>query len=203
MPEYLDPVRYLGNMQNHQKMYDFERDILRVKNPLNQEFTFQYDMMPVTVPAGGTRDMERYLVRRYISNMIGHIYNQITEEKYAKAHEAFTRTHPDVIDDPYLINDKIWLKLPRADNPEFQQKIITDCIVGVVSKFGANRTILNKPKGQLDPNTPLFEQLISGFKIVGLGEDEPVTAAPVDPTAPLMPSEPLPTAPATAEEASI
>jgi hypothetical protein len=197
MPEYLDPTRYLGNQQNHQKMFDFERDILRVKNPLNTDFTFQYDSMPITIPASGTKDMERYLVRRYVWNIIGHIYNQITSDKFEKAHEAFTRTHPDVIDDPYLINEKIWLKLPRVDNPEFQAKIIKDCVLGVVSKFGTNR-IVNTPKnGQLDPNTPLFQQLINDFKMVGVDD------VPAEPQAPLQPNEPLPVAPATTEEATI
>lgn len=197
MPEFLDPVRYLGNMQNHQRMYDFERDILRVKNPLNTDFTFIYDMMPITVPANGTKDMERYLVRRYIWNMIGHIYNQITEAKVEKATEAFQRTHPDVIDDPYLINEKIWLKLPRVDNPEFQQKVIKDCVVGVVSKFGSNRTLPNRPtNGLLDPNTPLYEQLINDFKVVGVPEE---AGSP----APFNPQEPLPAVPASAEEATL
>lgn len=180
MPEYLDPVRYLGNMANHQKMYDFERDILRVKNPLNEDFTFVYDMLPITVPAQGTKDIERYLVRRYIWAIIGHIYNQITAEKFEKAHEAFTRTHPDVIDDPYLLNEQIWLKLPRPDNAEFQQKVINDCIVGVVTKYGSNRQILNKPKnGQLDPNTPLYQTLIDGFKTLTTEETKPESQQPI------------------------
>lgn len=184
-------------MQNHQKMYDFERDILRVKNPLSADFTFIYDGMPVTVPALGTKDMERYLFRRFLWAIMAQIYDQITEAKFEKAHESFTRTHPDVIDDPYLINEKIWLKLPRFDNPEFQKKVHDDCYVGVVSKFGSNRMVLNKPKnGQLDPNTPLFQQLINDDKELLL--DEPAAPLP-----PLMPTEPLPTAPATAEEVSI
>lgn len=195
MPEYLDPVRYLGNMQNHQKMYDFERDILRVKNPLDKDFTFVYDMVPITVPAKGTKDMERYLVRRYIWAMIGHIYNQITELSFQKAHDAFKRNHPDVIDDPYLVNEQIWLKLPRQDNPEFQQKIIKDCIIGVVSKHGENRIVANKPKnGQLDPNTPLYQQLINDFKSI----DEAVNNKKELPT-----NQPLPTVPAAASEVTL
>ena len=34
MSEVSDPTRYLGNQQNHQRMYDFERDIIRVKTLL-------------------------------------------------------------------------------------------------------------------------------------------------------------------------
>jgi hypothetical protein len=194
MPEYYDPVKHLGNPINHQKMYDFERDILRVKNPLNTDFTFIYDQIPITVPANGTRDMERYLVRRFIWNMIGHIYNQITEKKYAEAEANLKKTNPLDVEDPYFVNEKIWLRIPRADNPEFQQKIIKDCVVCVVSKFGANRQLPLQPKnGQLDPNTPLYDQLINDFKMVGVPEE------PAQPLA----SEPLPTAPATAEDVTI
>lgn len=175
-------------------MYDFERDIIRAKNPLNADFTFQYDSLPHTVAANSTKDMERYLFRIYLWNMIGHIYNQITEAKFDEFHDKFTRTHPDVIDDPYLLNEKIWLKLPRADNPEFQKKVFTDCMVGVVSKFGSNRQLPQQAKGQLDPNTPLFQSLINDYKTVGLIEESAPTPAA---------TEPLPTAPATAEEITV
>lgn len=194
MSDYYDPVRHLGDPVAHQKMYDFERDMIRAKNPLNQDFTFFYDSLPVTVPANSTKDMERYFFRRFIENMIGHIYNQVTEEKFAKAEEAFQRTHPDVIDDPYLINDKIWLKLPRADNREFQQKVYNDCFVGVVSKFGSNRVVRQvQNNGQLDTNTPLFQQLINAEKrlIDDVIDEEVSSSIPPEPVAtePLIPQE--------------
>lgn len=178
MPDYLDSTRYLGNIQNHQKMYDFERDILRVKNPLQEDFTFVYDQLPITVPAGGTRDMERYLVRNYVWAMIGHIYNQFAEKKMKDAEEAFRRTHPDVMDDPYLINTQIYDKMQRADNPEFQKKVIEDCVIGVVKKYGSDRQVPKEQKnGQLDPNTPLYQTLIDGFKTItpeGIVADQPL-----------------------------
>lgn len=169
MPEYYDPVRHLGPQANHQKLYDFERDVLRVKNPLNQDFTFHYDMLPRVVPANGTQDWERYLVRRYIWNMIGYIYNLFAAKKMASSVEAFRRTHPDVVDDPYLLNEQIYLKMKRSDDPEFQQKVIQDCVVCLVSKFGSNRVLPKRPTGgEIDPNTPLYDKLIDDFKTVGV-----------------------------------
>jgi hypothetical protein len=186
MPEFLDPVRYLGNMSNHQKMYDFERDMIRVRNPLQEDFEFVYDMLPIVVPAQGTKDMERYLVRRYVWNMIGHIYNIFAEEKMKKAEEAFRRNHPDVMDDPYLINTQIYDKMKQADDPEFQKKVIADCVIGVVSKYGSDR---KPPKavnsGRLDPDTPLYQSLIDGFKtLVDTPEpsSQPFQQQPISPT---------------------
>lgn len=177
MPDYIDPVRYRGNMTNHQKMYDFERDTLRVKNPLDTDFTFIYDQIPVTVVSMGTKDMERYFVRRYIDAMIGHIYNIFAEKKMTDAEESFRRTHPDVMDDPYLINQQIYLKMKRSDDPEFQKKVIADCIVGVVKKYGSDRQLPKQViNGRLDPNTPLYQSLIDGFKTI---TDEPVNTDPV------------------------
>lgn len=165
MPEFQDPTRFLGNQVNHQKMYDFERDILRVKNPLQQDFEFVYDMLPIVIPTGGTRDMERYLVRRYISAMIGHIYNLFAEKKMEQAREAFMRSHPDVMDDPYLINTQIYDKMKRSDDPEFQKKVIADCIIGVIKKYGSDRQLPREMKnGNLDVNTPLYQSLIDGFR---------------------------------------
>jgi hypothetical protein len=165
MAEWEDPVKFRGNMTNHQKMYDFERDILRVKNPLDTDFTFIYDQLPVTVIAHGTKDMERYFVRRYIDQMIGHIYNLFAEKKMVEAEETFKRTHPDIMDDPYLINQQIYLKMKRSDDPEFQKKVIADCIVGVVKKYGSDRQLpRGVENGRLDPNTPLYMSLIDGFK---------------------------------------
>lgn len=167
MPVYDDTVRFRGNTANHQKMYEFERDILRVKNPLDEDFTFIYDQQPTTVPANGTLDMKRYLVRRYIDAMIGRIYQLFASKKMADSEEAFRRTHPDVMDDPYLINTQIYDKIKRQDDPELQKKVIADCIVGVVKKFGSDRQLV-KPgtNGRLDPNTPLYMSLIDGFKTV-------------------------------------
>ncbi len=174
-------------MSNHQKMYDFERDILRVKNPLQEDFEFVYDMLPIIVSAGGTKDMERYLVRRYIWNMIGHLYNIFAADKMEKAEEAFRRTHPDVMDDPYLINQQIYLKMKRADDPLFQETVIKDCVIGVVSKYGSNRQI---PKvansGKLDANTPLYQSLIDGFKTLvddkQASTAQPMQSQPINPT---------------------
>ncbi len=181
MPEYLDPVRYLGNMTNHIKMYDFERDILRVKNPLDEDFTFIYDQLPVTVVSHGTKDMERYFVRRYIDAMIGHIYNLFAEKKMVEAEEAFKRTHPDVMDDPYLINQQIYLKMKRSDDPEFQKKVIADCIVGVVKKYGSDRQLPRAVEnGKLDPTTPLYQSLIDGFKTIDDEVLKPVKEEPVE-----------------------
>jgi hypothetical protein len=179
MPDYQDPTRFLGNMQNHQKMYDFERDILRVKNPLTTDFTFIYDMLPITVPSQGTLDIERYLVRRYIWAMIGHIYEQLNEARIEKAHEAFSRTQPDVIDDPYLLNTKIYDRLPRSDDPKFQEQVIKDCIIGVVKKYGSDRQIPKQVQnGRLDPNTPLYMTLIDGFKTLDQNSQLEVPAQP-------------------------
>ena len=64
-----------------------------------------------------------------------------------------------------MLNTQIYDRLPRADNPEFQKKVHDDCYVGLVSKFGANRTLPNRPtNGQLDPNTPLYMQLVNDDK---------------------------------------
>lgn len=167
MAEYNDSTRYLGNITNHQRMYDFERDILRVKNPLDEDFTFIYDQMPITVVSKGTKDMERYFVRRYIDAMIGHIYNLFAEKKMIDTEEAFKRTHPDVMDDPYLINTQIYDKMKRSDDPKFQKQVIDDCIVGVVKKYGSDRQLpKQQAMGRLDPTTPLYQSLIDGFKSV-------------------------------------
>lgn len=164
-------------------MYDFERDILRVKNPLDEDFTFIYDQMPKVVPAKGTADMERYFVRRYIDAMMGHIYNLFAEKKMHDAEESFRRVHPDVMDDPYLINTQIYDKMKRSDNPDFQRQVIADCIVGVVKKYGSDRQLPAKSaNGRLDPNTPLYQSLIDGFKTVGNEEEVPETS----PEAPLL-----------------
>ncbi len=160
-------------------MYDFERDILRVKNPLSTDFEFVYDQMPFIVPANGTKDMERYLVRRFIDEMIGHVYNIFAEKKMADSEEAFKRTHPDVMDDPYLINQQIYLKMKRSDDPELQKKVIADCIIGVVKKYGSDRQLPTNVaiNGRLDPNTPLYQSLIDGFRSVN--ETESVQEAEV------------------------
>src|SRR5258708_21473705 len=112
--------------------------------------------------------MERYFVRRYMNEMIGHIYNLIAEKKMVEAEEAFKRTHPDVMDDPYLINTQIYDKMKRSDDPKLQQQVIDDCIIGVVKKYGSDRQLPRNvaANGRLDPNTPLYQSLIDGFRTI-------------------------------------
>lgn len=178
MPDFYNPTQHLGSALSHQKMYDFEHDMLRVKNPLNADFTYMYDSENFTVPANGTVEMERYRFRRYLQQIMGHIFDQVQTARFEKAQESFTRTHPDVINDPYMMNEQVWLKLPRADDLEFQKKVHDDCFVGVVSKAGANRIITQRPNNaQLDPNTPLYQQLINDDN--RMIDDTIVESAPV------------------------
>jgi hypothetical protein len=173
MPESIDSVRYLGDAATHQKMYDFWHDVMRVKNPLNEDFSFVYDGLPVVIPAGGTRDMERYFLRVFIPEMIGHIYNQFAAPKMEEMKEKFERTHPDIMSDPYLINEQIYLKMKRSDDPEFQKKVCEDCIVGVVKKYGSDRQLPRQQQvGKLDPNTPLYMKYIEDFKTVIVDKPE-------------------------------
>ncbi|HEX9059100.1 MAG TPA: hypothetical protein VF941_02880 [Clostridia bacterium] len=180
MAEFYDPLKHLGDPLQHQKMYDFERDILRVKNPLNTEFTFYYDLLPHTIPVGATKDMERYLVRNFIFHMMQHIYNQMATHEMEEKEQAFRKMHPDTIEDPYLRNTQIYDKMKRFDDPTFQQQVVKDCILGVVKKFGRDRVLPPQQKqGSLDPNTPLYMSLIDKFST----QLEDIPAQPEHPVA--------------------
>ena len=164
MAEFFDPLKQLGDPLQHQKIYDFERDILRVKNPLDTDFVFTYDLLPQTVYAGQTKDMERYLVRRFIWGMMGHIYNQFASKAMQDYEAKFEKMHPDTISDAYIRNTQIYDKIKRVDDPLFQEQVVKDCILGVVSKFGRDRVLPTvRNSGQVDPNTPLYMSLIDKF----------------------------------------
>ncbi len=163
---------------NRREMYRKSRDLIRVYNPLERSFRFMYDGFWHSVPANGTKDIERYLARHYfikISEVI--IGNEIIKRGEAMLKERSDKGFQPFLD-KYEENKAIWDKTPKLNDPDLLRKIADLVILGLVEEYGMDvedeRSRENE-KGY-DPR-PLADQVLDSVekKIV----DDEVPQAPI------------------------
>lgn len=157
----MDPTRTGGNLEIHRKMYFYSRDVIRIKNPLEEDFRFKYDSIWNAVKAGETKDVERYLAEAFLDAISQKIIGDMIAAQAQAAIDEFSKTNKNLLVDKYIENREIWMKLPRTDNRDLLAKIAKDCVVGLVEKFGEEREIPQEEKAKLNPNTPLYQELMN------------------------------------------
>lgn len=94
--------------QNHPE------DLIRVKNPTNQDFTFFWDSLPHVVRAGQEETFPRYLAVQYAKKMVVTLVNA----KSRRVREAGT-----------------WRDTLRVDDPKIQRELIPHILLYVVKPF--------------------------------------------------------------------
>lgn len=166
-------------MKNHEKLHMFARDIIRVKNPLSKDFRFKFDSIWYTVPAGGTKDMERYLADKYVWDCYQHIVGEMIISEGNKALDNYLKMNPNLLLDKYAENRMVWDKIPRLDNQDLQRKVIRNLVVGLVEKFGEDQEV-TVPQGKLDKQTPFYQELLNEFthSPIGSVDQEDPSPAP-------------------------
>lgn len=167
---YLDPTKYGGEYQNHEKMQFAARDIIRVKNPLDGDFRFKYDSVFHTVKAGQTKDFERYLAIHYCDTIAQHIIGIMIGEQGQKSVKQYASMNPQLLLDKYIENRQVWDKMPRLDDVELNAKIWSDCWVGLVEKYGEDREVPEADKPRLQMGSSLQQQLAERFANIKVGD---------------------------------
>ena len=146
----------------HREMYHRSRDILRVYNPLSTDFKFKYDSVWYKVPAGSTKDFERYLARKFFHDISAHMIGLIIQERGNRAlEERRSKGLADLID-KYEENRAIWDKMPRMDNKQLLEEIGDQVILGLVEEFGAE-TEPDNDTARRDSPDPTDVQIVERF----------------------------------------
>ena len=181
---YIDPVRYQGNMQNHEKLHMFARDIIRVKNPLTEDFRFMYDSVWYTVPAGQTKDFERYLADHFVWKITDFILGQMFEQQAESAVSNYQKFNPMVILSPYIKSEMVLKNLKRKDDPELQKAVVRSVVVGLIEKFGEDREIPKPSTGSLPSSAPLYQELLKEYTATPLNTQQIQESMPGTPMQP-------------------
>lgn len=111
-------------------------DVIRVYNPLGEPFRFMYDSRWFSVPAKGTKDIERFLARHYFHKIAEFIIGQQMLEKGEELLARREKQGQPPFLNKYDENKAIWDNTPRLDNPELLEKIGDSVILGLVEEYG-------------------------------------------------------------------
>lgn len=138
----MDPIeeaakqRELNMETTRREMERKNQDILRINNPLERDFRFQFNGFWNTVKAGSTKDVPRYLAAHYFKKMseyiIGERARRMGEDLLAKRKKSGS---PDFLD-KYVENKEIWEKVPRVDDPTLLADLAPQLVLGVVEEYG-------------------------------------------------------------------
>lgn len=154
---------------NRREMYRKSRDTIRIFNPLAIQFRFMHDSFWHTIPAKGTKDVERYLADLYFRKIAQHIIGEMgIKQGEALLVKRKKSGQPDYLD-KYAENREIWDKSPRMDNSELLQKIKEDVILGLVEEYGMElpEELPNQPR--IDTRD-VYEKILSQDKRIPLEE---------------------------------
>ncbi len=112
------------------------RDLIRVYNPTEYPFRFTWDSYPITIPAKGHKDIERYLAEVYLrkisQKLIGEMQMKQGDELKALREKQFGKSY----NDKYVENKEVWDKVPKLDDPKLIDEISKIVILGLVEEYG-------------------------------------------------------------------
>ncbi|MBZ5529724.1 MAG: hypothetical protein LAN71_17745 [Acidobacteriia bacterium] len=163
----------------HRELERRSFDIIRIKNPDNQDFFAEWDKRYWKVPAQGTLDVPRYVAIKYckdkavdtINKLNQKMHDQEMEERNKKGFTAFeskwheeqaTYTQP---------------RYPKTNDKELLTKLYSEYWVGLVYEYGKDQPqqVMNQATEELDM-TPIELKIIKEMegRRVDMGTPAPV-----------------------------
>lgn len=130
----------------------FSQDIIRVYNPLDQDFRFLYDGYPNTIKAKSYKDMERFKARLYVKKIVNHIIGDMQMAVGTDLIAKRRKRGLDEILDPYQENRQVWDKTPKLNDAQLQKQIISEVVIGLVEEYGKEEPL---PEQRVTPRNPL------------------------------------------------
>lgn len=129
------PVEELWHAEQRRRQYD----IIRVLNPLNEDFYVEYDTNQFQkIPAGTTRDIPRYIAERYCKHMTDKIIHDMSQKMHDDAvKERNAKGFPN-FKSKYEENEETYnaADYPKTNDPQVATPIWNQLWVGLVSEVG-------------------------------------------------------------------
>lgn len=138
MDNYNDKTRYGGDPMEHKKMWDFARDTIRVTNPLDTEFRWQYDSKWFAMQPGQTKDEARYWTDHYAKTLADYILGQTIDKKAEEVLAKQAQSNSDILYDKYIESMRVWMRIPRKDDHTLLEKVMGSIVLGCVKKYGSD-----------------------------------------------------------------
>lgn len=131
----ITPTEEAWHTEQRRRQYD----IIRVKNPTNDDFYVEYDVnQHQRVPANSTVDVPRYIATRYVSHMKDKIVHDLSQkmhddtikERNAKGFPNY-KSKWEENEETYNSAD-----YPKSNDPKIIVPLINELWVGLVYEFG-------------------------------------------------------------------
>lgn len=154
------PIEEAWHKEQERKKYD----IIRVKNPTNDDFYVMYDVnQHQKVPANSVIDVPRYIATRYVQ----HMKDKIVHERAQKMHDAFiaerTKKGLPAYTDKAVENNETYLRqdFPKTNDPKIIEELANELWVGIVHEFGRDvpPPMANESSGQINLTAPEMQAL--------------------------------------------
>ncbi len=126
------------------EMARISRDIIRVYNPLDFPFKFKWDSYPQSIPAKGTKDIERYLAMAYLKKIAQYMIGEQIMLKGKELLELREKQLGKQFLDKYEENKEVWDKTPKMNDPELIKAIGETVILGLVEEYGMEDVVDNE-----------------------------------------------------------
>jgi hypothetical protein len=122
----------------HRELQRKSFDIIRVKNPDNTDFYFDWDKRYYHVPANGTADIMRYLAITYCRNKAIDTINKTAEKMHKAEIEDRQRKGLPAYQSKYDENKETYAsaRYPKTNDRELLAKLYSEYWVGLVSEYG-------------------------------------------------------------------
>lgn len=112
------------------------QDIIRIYNPLDFPFKYQWDGFWHSIPAQGTKDIPRFLANHFFKKiadyMIGQQMLKQGEELLALRENQLGKKFLD----KYEENKEVWDRTPRLDDADLRRAVRDTVIIGIVEEYG-------------------------------------------------------------------
>lgn len=111
-------------------------DTIRIFNPLDFPFKYQWDSRPFTVRAKSTDEVERYRAEAYAKKIITYMIGQQALVKGKELLELRQQQFGRSFLDKYEENKEVWDRVPRLDDQHLIQELGEVVVLGMVREYG-------------------------------------------------------------------
>lgn len=158
------PIEEAWHKEQERKKYD----IIRVKNPTNEDMFVMYDVNQYQkIPANSNVDIPRYIATRYITHMKDKIihsmsqkmHDDLIKEKKEKGQPAF-KSKWEENEETYSSSD-----YPKTNDPKIMADVIGELWLGLVYEFGRDMPpAISDPRSGEVNLTPPEMQILEGLE---------------------------------------
>lgn len=129
------PTEEAWHTEQRRRQYD----IIRVLNPLNEDFFVEYDTNQYQrVPAGATRDVPRYIAERFCKHLTDKIIHDMSQKMHDDALKERTAKGFPNFKSKFEENEETYnaADYPKTNDPKIATPIWNQLWVGLVSEVG-------------------------------------------------------------------